>query len=93
VPGLSDPSYEESQHWTNPDGTIVYFASDRAGSAALDIWVATRASPADPFGTPVRVSELSTAVDDVDPWLSPDLHTMVFMSYRTGNGDLYITTR
>lgn len=93
VPGLSDPSYEESQHWTNADGTIVYFASNRTGSEALDIWVATRASPTDAFDPPVRVTELATPVDDVDPWLSPDLHTMLFMSYRTGNGDLYVTTR
>lgn len=93
VPGLSDPSYEESQHWTNADGTIVYFSSERPGSAGRDIWLATRASPSDPFGAPVRVDELSTAVDDVDPWLSPDLRTMIFMSYRTGNGDIYMTTR
>ena len=51
------------------------------------------ASPSDPFDPPQRVRELSTSLDDVDPWLSPDLHTMVFMSYRTGNGDIYSATR
>jgi hypothetical protein len=94
IPGLSDPSYDESQHWANADGTVVYFSSVGApGAEASDIFVATRPDASSPFGPPERVPELDTTVDDLDPWLSPDERTVVFMSYRTGLGDLYIATR
>jgi hypothetical protein len=94
IPGLSDPTVGESQHWANADGTIVFFSSaDIPGSELGDIWVSTRPDSTSAFGPPQRVTEVNSSVDDVDPWLSPDLKTMVFMSYRTGNGDLYVTTR
>jgi Tol biopolymer transport system component len=93
IAGLSDPAVEESLHWINHDATVVYFASDRPPSVDLDIWVASRPTPADAFAPPVHVVELASSSIDADPWLSSDLRTIVFMSYRTGSGDLYISTR
>ena len=93
VPGLADPTINESEHWVSEDGLVVYFSSDQPGSDGYDIWRTQRPSLGAAFEQAERVTELSTAEMDVDPWLSPDQRTLVFMSYRTGNGDLYVTTR
>jgi len=45
------------------DGLTLWFSSNRDGN--VDIYVATRATRAQSWSTPVRVSELSTAVDDL----------------------------
>jgi hypothetical protein len=93
VPGLADPTLNESEHWVSEDGLVVYFSSDQPGGDGYDIWRAQRPDLGAAFDQPERVTELSTATQDVDPWLSPDQRTIVFMSYRTGNGDLYMATR
>jgi Tol biopolymer transport system component len=33
------------------------------------------------------------AMRSLDPWVSPDGHTLLFSSSRNGNGDLYMATR
>ena len=75
------------------DGLTMYFASDRTG-ANLNIFVATRAQRADPFGAPTAVAELSSAVDDAGPSVTNDGLVAVVSSIRGGgNPDLYIATR
>jgi Tol biopolymer transport system component len=56
------------------DELVLYFASDRGRDAGdqLDIWVATRNSKNDPFGTPTRVDALSTSSDDYPGFISAD---------------------
>jgi len=94
IPGLSDPTFGESQFWVNGDATVVYFTSDDApGVDGVDIWLATRASPDEPFGPIQRVTELDGPGEDADPWLSPDQRTVFFGSHRTGGGDIYTATR
>ena len=92
LPGLSDPAYDESQQWASPDLTVVYFVTDRPPSNGQDIWLATRPDTQSAF-TIQRVTELSSGVQDVDPWLTPDVHTIYFASTRSGTMDIYTATR
>jgi Tol biopolymer transport system component len=92
LPGLSDPAYDESQQWAAPDLTVIYFVTDKAPSQSEDIWLATRPDTQSAF-TIQRITELSTGAIDVDPWLTPDLHTIYFASGRNGTTDIFTATR
>ena len=76
-----------------PDALTVFFDSERPGVGMQDLHVATRPALNMPFGSPQRIDELNTIERDMDPWLTPDLRTMVFASTRSGQNELYITTR
>jgi Tol biopolymer transport system component len=78
------------------DGLQMYFASDRPPSLGTDIWVASRASAEDPFGTPTNVAELNTNANDRPGWISPDGCRMYFWSSRSGGSgsfDIWQATR
>ena len=88
------------------DGLEIFFASDRPGTlGALDLWVATRASIADPWSTPVNVGPVVNGTQvDARPALSFEGTTLYFQSTRSGavgctspTGpcvfDLWVTTR
>jgi Tol biopolymer transport system component len=76
---------------------MLYFASGRSGGVGgFDIWVASRGTTADPFGTPTNVAELNTASSDGDPEISSGGLTIWFSSTRSGGSggyDLYRATR
>jgi hypothetical protein len=57
------------------------------------MYVATRSTASEPFGTPVPVTELNTANDDDDPWLSADGHILLMTSDRSGNYEIYEARR
>lgn len=60
-----------------------------------DVWMAVREDAADPWGAPVRVTEIDTPdFDDIDPWLSLDRRTLYMASNRVDyDYDIYVTTR
>jgi hypothetical protein len=90
---LSTASYEADAH-LSPDGLVVIFASDRPGGAGLrDLWLSRRERPGAALSEPVVLSELATAQQDEDPWLSGDGRTLFFSSDRSGNQELWIATR
>lgn len=64
------------------DGTLLAYASDRAGRTDLDIWIQTTAG-----GRPIQVT--SEPVDEREPALSPDGTRLAFRSER-GGGGIYI---
>ena len=85
------------------DGLEIFMSSDVTGRVggigSQDIWVATRATPLDPWSTPVNLGAAvnSTAFDGA-PALSFDGTSLYFFSERTdlggfGKRDLYVTTR
>jgi hypothetical protein len=83
---------DEMQPHLDPSGTVLYFsARRRAGD--LDIFRTTRASVDEPFGAAELVAELVSTGDDVDAWMSPDGHTILFASNRSGNTEIYAATR
>jgi Tol biopolymer transport system component len=89
---LNDGSYMNAPA-LDPTGTILFFASNRGSSAAIDLFVATRTSRGEPFGAPVPVVELNSAQDDADPTISADLHVLAFVRGDTAGRDIYLTER
>jgi WD40-like Beta Propeller Repeat len=80
----------------SPDRLSLYMASNRpGGKGGLDIWVATRASASDAWGTPVNLREpINSAADDFCPTpINGD--RLLFVSRRVvpgvtcGLGDMY----
>jgi WD40-like Beta Propeller Repeat len=70
VAALSDPSADDEDPTFTGDLRELYFSSTRAGDS--DIWVSRRASPADPWGAPALVPELSSSGIDRSPSVSLD---------------------
>ena len=111
----------EQQVTISRDGLEMYFISDRPGSTpnpdsgvsgppgqpSPDIWVSTRASTSDPWGTPQNLDVFNQALGgaainspfhDGRPSLSFDGGTLYFFSaFRQGNQsaffDIWMTTR
>jgi hypothetical protein len=66
---------EESFPVVSADELTIYFSSDRSdGGAAggVDIWMATRPTRNQAFGSPINVSELNTRFGERPSWISPD---------------------
>jgi hypothetical protein len=80
----------EADAWLSADGLTILFDSDRPGSAGLDLWMATRATPTGAFGPPVQLDELNSSGEEQDPWVSPDGTTIFFASDRATPGNLEI---
>jgi hypothetical protein len=77
-----------------PDGRSLYIASNRAGSAGLDLWAATRDDDGEPWGEPVNLSELNTSADEFCP--TPVRGGGLFFIRRPsacGLGDIYYARR
>jgi hypothetical protein len=78
------------------DGLEVVFYSRRTGSAASDLWTATRNTAVDPWSTPTNLGAVVNSADlDFDPHLDSSREALYFASTRPGIGgqDLYLTTR
>jgi hypothetical protein len=73
----------------SPDERVIYFAS----GAGLDIYVASRADLAQPFGAPTLVPELSTAAVESPTWISPDLCRLYFERKGPNDFDLFVAER
>jgi len=80
------------------DGLALYLVHNaEVGPPREDLYVATRDDPGDPFGTPVRIDELSTDDMERSPWVSADGLSMYFVSNRAGTHfgdyDIFLTER
>lgn len=69
------------------DGLELLFTRDSMSPAAT-IWRTTRATSADPFGTPTEVTELNIATAQLFPSLSGDGLTVVFQSASAPSGNM-----
>jgi hypothetical protein len=78
--------------WVDQSERVLMFHSERLDPAA-DIFISTRASTAEPWSTPVELTELNSGSADEDPWMSLDGHVMYFVSRRSGNMEIYTATR
>jgi len=77
------------------DGLSMFFDSGREGGYGMgDIWIATRATIDDPWGEPVNLGPpINTSDFDVQASMSTDGLVLFFTSNRSGNQDLWYTTR
>jgi hypothetical protein len=81
----------------SPNGRRLFFASNRAGGhGGIDIWVAHRAGPDEPWGDPENLpAPVNSAADDFRPTPLP-AGELLFVSRRpgscgTGDSDIYRT--
>lgn len=82
--------------FTSRDEKTFFMASTRAGGlGGIDIWMVTRASPADPWGEPVNVgAPINSAANDFCPTIARDGHLFYFVSTRDGGcggADIYVS--
>lgn len=89
---------DEASPVIDATGLTLYFVSNRSGSAAHDVWMATRANTTTTFGAASNtgdVAALNSAQDDVPGWLSSDGCRMYLTSSRggTGGSDLWLAER
>ncbi|MFB0555393.1 MAG: M56 family metallopeptidase [Phycisphaerae bacterium] len=95
---IVNSAYGQAGPSVSADGLSLFFASKRpSGSGDADIWVTTRATFFDPWGTPVNLGPIvnSPYVDGM-PSISADGLLLFFNSDRPaghGDCDLWVTTR
>jgi len=88
--------FNESRPAVRHDGLEILFQSNRPGSAALDLWSATRATTADAWSGVTNLGVVNSASVDSQPTVSSDRETLIFASNRGGGHggfDLYMSTR
>jgi predicted secreted protein len=97
-------SASDDHPFLSADGLALFFSEDRGqplhplrpgGFGDVDMWVTTRSSTSEPWGTPVNLGPIvnSTSLDG-GPIISPDGFTLYFSSERPGGyggawGDIY----
>jgi len=93
LPAPINQGTEGSPH-LSADALSLYFYSRRAGGVgSRDLYVATRARPADEFDGVTLLSNLNSAGLDHQPWISLDQLRLYFVSDRSGNVDVWRSTR
>ena len=77
------------------DGLTFVFDSDRpGGSGGYDLWMTTRPTVSDPWGPPVNLGpSVNSSALDAEPSISVEGLVLFFMSNRTGDYDIWVTTR
>jgi hypothetical protein len=80
------------------DERTLYMASNRPGGlGGIDIWVARRDSPEDPWGAPANLgAPVNSPANDFCPTIDRNDHTLFFVSNRAGGcggADIYVTRR
>jgi hypothetical protein len=96
-PTVNTPSLE-GHGCISADGLTLYFCSNRPGGfGSYDLWVTTRATKADKWGTPVNLGpNVNSSTYAMESSISPDGLTLWFESGRPGGlggGDVWMTTR
>jgi Tol biopolymer transport system component len=85
---------EEGDPVLSTDGLTLYYRSNTVTSiAGFNIHVSTRANVTDPWGTPVLVPNINSALDDGPSSLSTDGCRLYLSSDRNGTNDIFVATR
>jgi len=88
VSGLASDQEAVADGFLTGDGLTLFY-SVTPPNAPPDLFMATRATTAQPFSQPSPLRDLNTDADERDPWLSPDGSTFFFSSDRGGNLQIY----
>jgi len=94
-PAFNGPALDGCPFIARDDLTL-YMASTRPGGlGGIDIWVARRGSPDEPWGAPENVgAPVNSPANDFCPTIDRNEHTLFFVSNRgggCGGADLYMT--
>jgi Tol biopolymer transport system component len=93
VAEVNSPSID-SDAFLAADRLNLYFSSRRSGGQGnSDLYLASRATTDEPFGTPGAIREISGASNDSDPMLTLDQRNLFFSSDRTGDREIFQATR
>jgi hypothetical protein len=96
----TDPAFNGSAldgcPFISRDERTFYMASNRTGGVGgIDIWVARRDSPDDPWGAPENLgAPVNSPANDFCPTIDRNDHTLYFVSNRAGGcggADIYVT--
>jgi PKD repeat protein len=69
----------------SPDGTTLFFESNRPGGlGGTDVWASVRESAAGPFAPPVNFAALNSSMNDGHPGINSDTAHLYFASDRPG---------
>lgn len=95
--GTVDGPGSEWDPFVSGDGLTLLFASTRNDSdaepAETNIWQSTRLGVGRSWDPPTLVAELNSAANERQPQLTRDGRTLVFVSNRTGDDELYMAER
>ena len=98
---MVNSSADEFFPFVSTDGVMLFFSGNRGqplrpgGFGGADMWVTTRASVSEPWGTPVNLGPIVNSPSyDCGPVISPDGSMLYFCSERPGGfggpyGDIY----
>ena len=75
----------------NADATLAVLSAGAAGG--YDLFFFERSSADESFGEPAALTELNSASDDFDPYLSPNGLAVAFSSNRRGSFDIFLARR
>jgi WD40-like Beta Propeller Repeat len=91
---LSIAGYTAERPVVSADGLTIFLSSNRPGGKGKDdIWVASRASTASGFSSPVALAQLNSSATEVPDWISPDGCRLYLDSDRSGGGHIYLSAR
>lgn len=94
VADVNTAAYHEGSGRLVRGGLELWFHSDRPGGVGqFDLFVATRATPGDAFSTPQPVTELLSADNDWDIWVSEDSRYVMFGTNRLGQYSIFEASR
>ncbi len=73
--------------------TLLFFSSNRTGSAGFDLYESSRPSTQAAWGAPTAIPGLNSASDEYDPFVAQGGLVVFFTSMRSGAGDIYWSAR
>lgn len=97
-PAVNSPAFFEAGPSLSADGLSLLFTSERpGGSGGADLWVTTRATVTEPFGTPQNLgTNVNSLAHEVAPSISAEGLSIFFESDRPGGlggADIWVATR
>jgi hypothetical protein len=90
---LDDPEGAQDPCTTEDRLTIVWSSTRDGGAGSDDLWIATRATTAEPYGDITNLSALNNDSSDTTPEISADGSTIYFTSDRAGDDDIWMSTK
>src|SRR5262249_30317000 len=85
VASVNTGTHNDSRPFISASGLELFYSSDRPGGlGSYDLWLATRASFDEPFGSPIPLAEINSSSNDYSPTLTADGLTIYFSSERSG---------